>query len=150
MAGTSLNLKVAIMAHVKFQINEHHIILVWQFHSHFQEAAIFIKEGVEHIKFSDRPTEKISNFVYTIVNNIAYRIYHLVLTVALLLLAFPEFPTVFLEEDPSAFSTYQSDWLRVSQSTYGMIMSVGSQMTKSLSRLITASYELIASIYNNS
>jgi len=44
--------------------------------------------------------------------------------VALLLLALFEFPTVFLEEDPSAFSTYQSDWLRVSQSTYGMIMSV--------------------------
>ena len=66
-------------------------------------------------KFSDRPTEKLSNFVYMIVNNIAYRVYHLVLTVALLLLALFEFPTVFLEEDPSAFSAYQSDWLRVSK-----------------------------------
>ena len=77
-----------------------------------------MKEGVEHMKFSDRPVEKISNFVYQTVNNLVYRIYHLVLTVALLLLAILEFPTVFLEEDPSAFSTYQSDWLRVSCKSY--------------------------------
>jgi len=57
----------------------------------------------------------LSNFVYMIVNNIAYHVYHLVLTVALLLLALFEFPTVFLEEDPSVFSAYQSDWLRVSK-----------------------------------
>ena len=59
-----------------------------------------------------------SNFVYQTVNNIGYRIYHLVLTVTLLLLAFLEFPSVFLEENPSAFSTYQSDWLRVSCKSY--------------------------------
>ena len=85
------------------------------FRFYFQEAATIIREGVEHTRFSDHPTEKIPNLVYTAVNNIAYRIYHLVLTVALLLLAILEFPTVFLEEDPSAFSTYQSNWLRVSQ-----------------------------------
>ena len=77
-----------------------------------QEAAAFITEGLENIKFSDHPTEKISSFVYDIVHSTAYRIYHLVVTVALLLLALFEFPTVFLGEN--SYSTYQSDWLRVS------------------------------------
>jgi len=86
-----------------------------------------------------------------IVNSIAYRIYHLVLTVALLLLALFEFPTVFLEEDPSAFSTYQSDWLRVSQSHLQDNVWYGHfGWEPDDYGLVTASYELAAGIYNNS
>lgn len=77
-----------------------------------QEAAAFVTEGLEHIKFSDHPTEKIASFVYDVVHSTAYRVYHLVVTVALLLLALFEFPTVFLGEN--SYPTYQSDWLRVS------------------------------------
>ena len=63
-----------------------------------------------------------SFFAYVIVHSTAYRVYYLVVTVALLLLALSEFPTVFSDRytDPAVFSeediysTYQSDWLRVS------------------------------------
>ena len=73
----------------------------------------------------------------------------MVLTVALLLLAFLEFPTVFLEEDPSAFSTYQSDWLRVSQSYLQYLYGHFGWEPDDYG-FVTASNELATGIYNNS
>ena len=60
-----------------------------------------------------------------IVHSTAYRVYYLVVTVALLLLALFEFPTVFSDRhtdsagfsEEDIYSTYQTDWLRVSNIT---------------------------------
>ena len=89
----------------------------------FQEVANLIREALQHVKSSDHPTAKISFFAYQIIHSTAYRIYYLVVTVALLLLVLFEFPTVFSDEhtystvfsEEDIYSTYQRDWLRVSE-----------------------------------